>query len=209
MKPDKSPGSDNAHPLVIQKCAQTLAKPIALLFRQSLDQGELPKAWLEANVTPIFKKGSRASPANYRPISLTSIICKLMEKIIKDDLMNYLNKNKLINKQQHGFVHNKACNTNLLETMDTLTKLLSDKESFDLLLLDFAKAFDKVAHRRLNLKLEGYGICGKLLAWLKAFLTGRKQRVILGEFTSEWVKVNSGVIQTTRCKATTAKKESL
>ena len=92
-------------------------------------------------------------------------------------------------------LYNKACNTNLLETMDTLTKLLADKESFDLLLLDFAKAFDKVAHKRLNLKLSGYGICGKLLAWLKPFLSGRKQRVILGEFVSEWIKVNSSVIQ--------------
>ena len=80
-----------------------------------------------------------------------------MENIIKDKLLQYLNKNKLINKQQHGFVFNKACNTNLLETMDTLTKLLADKESFDMLLLDFAKAFDKVAHKRLNLKLTGYG----------------------------------------------------
>ena len=127
--------------------------------------------------------------------SLTSVICKVMEKIIKDELMQYLNKNNLINEQQHGFVYNKACNTNLLETMDILTKLLADKEAFDLLLLDFAKAFDKVARKRLNLKLSGYGICGKLLAWLKAFLSGRKQRVILGEFLSDWVKVNSSVIQ--------------
>lgn len=109
--------------------------------------------------------------------------------------MDYLNKNKLINKQQHGFVYKKACNTNLLETMDLLTKLLSDKDAFDLLLLDFAKAFDKVAHKRLNLKLSGYGICGKLLNWLKAFLTDRKQRVILGESVSKWGKVCSGVIQ--------------
>ena len=190
MKTDKSQGNDN-----IQKCAKSLAKPISIIFQRSFDQSELPQSWLEANVTPLFKKGSRSEPANYRPISLTSVICKLMEKIIKDEVMQYLNKHKLINKQQHGFVYNKACNTNLLETMDTLTKLLADKESFDMLLLDFAKAFDKVAHKRLNLKLSGYGICGKLLAWLKAFLTGRKQRVILGEFVSEWVKVNSSVIQ--------------
>ena len=194
MKPDKSQGNDNIHPFVVQKC-ESLAIPLSIIFQRSFNQGELPESWLEANVTPLFKKGSRSEPANYRPISLTSVICKLMEKIIKDELMQYLNKNNLISKQQHGFVYNKACNTNLLETMDTLTKLLDDKESFDMLLLDFAKAFDKVAHKRLNLKLSGYGICGNLLAWLKAFLSGRKQRVILGEFLSEWVKVNSSVIQ--------------
>ena len=79
--------------------------------------------------------------------------------------------------------------------MDLLTKLLSDKESFDLLLLDFEKAFDKVSHSRLSIKLAGHGISGKLLAWLNSFLSNRKQRVILGEFLSEWAKVNSGVIQ--------------
>ena len=195
IKTDKTQGNDNIHPCIIQKCAETLVIPISIIFQRSFDQSELPDSWLEANVTPLFKKGSRSEPANYKPISLTSILCKLMEKMIKDELMQYLIKHNLINKQQHGFVYNKACNTNLLETMDTLTKLLADKESFDLLLLDFAKAFDKVAHKRLNLKLSGYGICGKLLAWLKAFLSGRKQRVILGEFVSEWVKVNSSVIQ--------------
>ena len=195
VKPEKSQGNDKIHPFIIQKCANSLANPLSLIFQQSMDHGDLPKAWLEANVTPIFKKGSRSDPANYRPISLTSVICKLMEKIIKDELMDYLNKNKLINKQQHGFVYKKACNTNLLETMDLLTKLLSDKDAFDLLLLDFAKAFDKVAHKRLNLKLSGYGICGKLLNWLKAFLTDRKQRVILGESVSKWGEVCSGVIQ--------------
>ena len=79
--------------------------------------------------------------------------------------------------------------------MDQLTKLLADKESFDLLLLDFEKAFDKVSHKRLNQKLAGYGISGKLLSWLKAFLTNRKQRVVMGDFTSDWLKVLSSVIQ--------------
>ena len=195
VKPEKSQGNDMIHPFVIQKCAKSFATPLSFIFQQSMDNGDLPKVWLEANVTPLFKKGSRSDPANYRPISLTSVVCKLMEKIIKDELMEYLVKNNLINKQQHGFVYKKACNTNLLETLDLMTKLLSNKEAFDLLLLDFAKAFDKVAHKRLNLKLSGYGICGKLLIWLKSFLTDRKQRVILGEFLSNWGKVSSGVIQ--------------
>ena len=114
--------------------------------------------------------------------------------MIKDELMQYLDKNNLINKQQHGFVSNKACNTNLLETIDLLTKLLVDKESFDLLLLDFAKAFDVVSHQRLLIKLEAYGVSGNLLLWLKAFLTNRRQRVVLGDHLSNWVEVISGVI---------------
>ena len=79
VKPEKSQGNDKIHPFIIQKCANSLANPLSLIFQQSMDHGDLPKAWLEANVTPIFKKGSRSDHANYRPISLTSVICKLME----------------------------------------------------------------------------------------------------------------------------------
>ena len=100
MKTDKSQGNDNIHPFIVQKCAKSLAKPISIIFQRSFDQSELPQSWLEANVTPLFKKGSRSEPANYRPISLTSVICKLMEKIIKDEVMQYLNKHKLINEHQ-------------------------------------------------------------------------------------------------------------
>ena len=195
LQAEKAQGNDKINPFVILKCTKTLAYPISIIFQRSFDQGELPNAWLEANVTPLFKKGSRLDPSNYRPISLTSILCKVMEKMIKDELMQYLNKNSLINKQQHGFVNNKACNTNLLETIDLLTKLLADKESFDLLLLDFAKAFDVVSHQRLLIKLEAYGINGNLLLWLKAFLKNRRQRVVLGDHFSNWVEVISGVIQ--------------
>ena len=85
-------------------CAASLAKPISFIFQKSFESGELPKLWLEANVTPLFKKGSRLNPANYRPISLTSVTGKIMEKIIKDEIMEHLIKHNLINKHQHGFV---------------------------------------------------------------------------------------------------------
>ena len=126
------------------------------------------------HVTPLSKKGSRLNRANYRPLSLTSIIRKIMEKIIKDEIINHLIKHNLINKHQHRFVYNKACVTNLLETMDLLTKLLLDKESFYLLLNDFEKAFDKVSHNRLSKKLDGNGISDKLLNWLNSFFSNRK-----------------------------------
>ena len=83
MKPDKSQGNDNIHPFIVQKCAKSLASPISIIFQRSFDQGELPSSWLEANVTPLFKKGSRSEPANYRPISLTSVICKTISRHLK------------------------------------------------------------------------------------------------------------------------------
>jgi hypothetical protein len=93
---------------------------------------------------PLFKKGYKLEPSNYRPISLTSVLCKLMERIIRDEIMDHLVKNKFIIKHKHGFVNHKNCTTNLLETMDFITKALADGYNIDEILLDFAKAFDSV-----------------------------------------------------------------
>jgi ribonuclease P/MRP protein subunit RPP40 len=109
--------------------------------------------------------------------------------------MNYLNSNKFLSPCQHGFVDQKTCTTNLLETMDMLTSSMADKKQIDLIFLDFAKAFDKVPHQRLLLKLLKYGINGIMLAWIKAFLSNRRQRVIMGNSVSNWVKVSSSVPQ--------------
>ena len=144
---------------------------------------------------PLFKKGNKLEASNYRPISLTSIVCKLMERIIRDEIMNHLLINKLIIKQQHGFVNRKNCTTNLLETMDLITKALADGYNIDEILLDFAKAFDSVLLMRLLLKLDCLGIRNKLLTWCKSFLSDRWQRVLVGEFMSKWEKIDSGVPQ--------------
>jgi hypothetical protein len=109
--------------------------------------------------------------------------------------MNHLTVNKLLKSCQHGFVKKKACVTNLLETMDFLTLAKKCKITIDILFLDFAKAFDKVSHKLLLFKLEHYGIRGQLLIWIGAFLGSRRQRVILGESSSAWIPVTSGVPQ--------------
>ncbi len=196
IDPYKSQGGDGFNPYVLKQCAASMALPLSLIFRKSLDEGEIPEAWRKANVTPIFKKkGSRVDPGNYRPVSLTSVPCKVMEKIVRDKVMSHLVKNKLLSDHQHGFVKNKACVTNLLESMDFLTNAMAQKKWVDLLFLDFEKAFDKVPHRRLLLKLKAYGVSGVLLKWIEAFLRGRKQRVVLGGECSEWENVGSGVPQ--------------
>ena len=166
-----------------------------LIIDKSLKTGEVPREWKEANVTPLFKKGSRLERSNYRPVSLTSTICKILESIIRDKVMKYLQLNKLIVPSQHGFVPNKACVTNLLETLDIITDSINKGYSVDLVLLDFAKAFDKVSHVKLIQKLEAYGVNSILVKWIKSFLTGRKQRVIIGDNSSEWEDVTSSVPQ--------------
>ena len=120
---------------------------------------------------------------------------KVMEGFIRDVLMEYLTANKLIRKEQHGFVPKKCCTTNLLETLDLITHSLANGNSVDEIMLDFAKAFDKVPHQRLLLKLKAYGLSDDFLAWIKSFLSNRKQRVILAESKSEWADVVSGVPQ--------------
>ena len=192
---NKSAGIDGINPFFLKKCLPNIALPIMLIFKRSILDESLPDCWKLANVTPIHKKGSKYLCENYRPISLTSILCKLLEKIIKTALFGHLYQHRLLCKNQHGFVSRKACSTNLLETSDMLTYSLAKGLGVDLILLDFAKAFDKVSHEFLIHKLRCYGISGKLLSWIKNFLFLRKQRVILGEGESDWSEVLSGVPQ--------------
>jgi hypothetical protein len=165
------------------------------LFEKSYRNGVVPEIWKKANVTPIFKKGKRTDPANYRPVSLTSVLCKLMEKLVRSVIVNHLCENKLLSIHQHGFVNRKSCATNLLETLDIITEALNRGFSAVLVLLDFSKAFDRVLHELLLIKLESYGLNDDLLKWCKSFLTGRKQRVVLGDSVADYVDVISGVPQ--------------
>ena len=166
-----------------------------MIFQQSLNSGEVPRSWLDANVTHISKKGAHTDPNNYRPISLASIICKLLEKIVKKELISHLTKNNLICDDQHGFVPSRSFTTNLLESLDLAIHLLAKKLHVDMVFLDFEKAFDKVHHPSLLIKLEKYGITGNILNWIKAYLSNRIQRVVLGDTVSDWSPVVSGVPQ--------------
>ena len=158
-------------------------------------EGEIPKEWREANITPLFKKGSRLIAENYRPVSLTSICCKLMEGIIRDRMMKFMEEANLISKSQHGFVKKRACVTNLLECQGLVANILSKGNSVDVLYTDFSKAFDKVSHRKLLVKLSGYGFSLKLISWIRAFLQDRKQCVVMGDIESDWREIWSGVPQ--------------
>ena len=107
----------------------------------------------------------------------------------------YLYENNLLTKEQHGFVRNKSCTTNLLETLDYISASLDAGIPVDEILLDFAKAFDTVPHKRLLAKLKAYGFNGLVLKWIEAFLKNRRQRVVQGEIISDWVEIFSGVPQ--------------
>jgi hypothetical protein len=146
-------------------------------------------------VTPIFKKGAKSKPENYRPVSLTSVSCKIMESIIRDAMTEHLHNCNLIKKSQHGFLKDRSCVTNLLEFLEKATSVVDSGKGFDVIYLDFAKAFDKVPLERLLSKCRAHGIRGLVLCWIRSWLTGRRQRVVLNGRFSSWEDVLSGVPQ--------------
>ncbi|KAL8594440.1 hypothetical protein ACOMHN_018148 [Nucella lapillus] len=195
LKIHKATGPDGINPLVLSKAADILAHPVTILFRKSLEDGQVPQDWRTATVSPIFKKGSRLQPCNYRPVSLTCILCKVMEKLIRENVIKHLDENVLISRQQHGFVQGRSCVTQLLDVMDAWTEILDAGGSVDIIYMDFMKAFDSVPHRRLLMKLAAYGIQGKVLDWTRAFLTDRQQSVVVNGAKSQTAPVTSGIPQ--------------
>ena len=195
MKPDTSLGPDGRQPIYLKNVADLISLPLSIVFQKSLDEGILPSDWLKACVTAIYKKGQKDLPDNYRPVSITSIICKLMESIVRDKIVERMTYNNLFSKKQHGFVPKKNCMTNLLICIEMWTQLLEDGEAVDVIYTDFSKAFDSVPHLRLLQKMTGLGITGSTLAWVEAFLSHRMQRVHVEGSYSSWTNVISGIPQ--------------
>ena len=160
-----------------------------------MTEGKLPSSWKEAEVVPIFKKGKKSSAGNYRPVSLTSVICKVFEKFIRDALDNHFTNNNLLSPDQFGFCSGRSCVTQLLVTINEWFTYLDQKIPVDAAYLDFRKAFDSVPHKRLLSKLHGYGVRGTVLRWVEDFLSNRNQYVNVNGKTSEKVPVTSGVPQ--------------
>ena len=195
LKPGSAPGPDKITAGFLIENVDAMAPALAVIFNKSLETGVVPEDWKTANVTPIFKKGSKSKPGNYRPVSLTPIPCRLMESCMRDVMVDHLVTNALIKDSQHGFMRRKSCTTNLLQFLEKLTAVQDQGHSIDVIYLDFAKAFDKVPHRRLLEKFKAHSIDGKILKWVENWLSGRKQRTVLnGEF-SGWGDVWSGVPQ--------------
>jgi len=193
----KAPGPDCIPAYVLHHCAAEIAPILTVIFSQSLNTGEVPSDWLRANVVPVFKKGDRHDPSNYRPISLTSICCKVMEHILCHSIMKHLEENQILSNFQYGFRPAHSCEAQLITLTEEIHHALDCRHQVDLIMLDFSKAFDTVPHSRLLRKLKHYGINGKLHDWLTTWLTKRTQQVVIDGQTSASCRVKSGVPQGT------------
>ena len=193
---DSCPGPDRIYSTVLKKCASSLAEPLAMILKKSLATSTLPHTWKLASVSPIYKgKGKRSDPLNYRPISLTSITCKSMERIIAAALTKFFDEHNIISQYQFGFRPGRSTTEQLLLTYNDITSWFCDGECVDLILFDFAKAFDKVDHRLLLKKLKEIGVSGELLGWISDFLVGRMMSVCVSGCCSSYRDVKSGVPQ--------------
>ena len=197
IKPFKASGPDNIPAYLLKELASQIAPSLTVVFQASLNQCKLPTEWKVAHVVPVFKKGSKSSPNNYRPISLTCLCSKILEHIVYSNIFTHLNQTNILCEEQHGFREKRSCESQLTITIDDFARCLNNKGVIHAIFLDFSKAFDKVPHKKLCHKLASYGITGPILEWILDFLSNRTQRVLVGGQTSYPTAVLSGVPQGT------------
>ena len=194
---NKSMGPDGISGRLLKECKAQLLNPIFDIVETSIRTGMVPKEWKRADIVPIFKNGSRMEPLNYRPVSLTSILCKVCEEVIKAKWSEYLESENILSERQFGFRKGRSCVSNLMCFYSRVTDILQHREGWvDAIYLDLRKAFDKVPHNRLLWKLKMIGgVSGNLAKWMENYLVGREMRTVVKGKKSEWKKVTSGVPQ--------------
>ena len=195
LKPSKAAGPDGLHPKMLRELATSLATPLTTIYETSLRTMTVPADWKSANISAIHKKGARTSPGNYRPVSLTSVLCKVMEKFVRDSLLQHLENNNILSEQQFGFLSGRSTALQLLRVLDEWTEVLDRGGEVDVIYMDFKKAFDSVPHKRLMAKLKGYGVTDPMLGWIQSFLSERTQSVVVGSSRSTPRPVTSGIPQ--------------
>ena len=165
------------------------------ILQQSINESKTPSDWKKANIVPIYEKGDRTKPTNYRPVSLTAVVSKMLEHIVVAQIMDHLDHHKINHENQQGFRSCRSCESQLLLTTDDIVRSINQSHQVDLAILDYAKAFDKVSHQRLSIQMAYYGIQGTTLYWVIDFLHGQNQQVVINGEPSSPAEVTSRVPQ--------------
>ena len=198
MNADSAPGPDLVHGHFIKNVYCYLIQPLKLLFRKCIENGSVPEEWKKGIIVPLYKKNKKPeNPSSYRPVCLTSIICKLLERIVHKYLMVYLKQKDLISPSQHAFLAKKSTGTNLIECLNDWTQLIDAKKPVDIVYIDLAKAFDSVSLQKLLFRLRKIGIGGPLMEFFRSFLIGRSNCVRIKRVYSPYEPVLSGIPQGT------------
>ena len=195
IKPHAAAGPDGFPTLLLRECSKQLAKPLYIIFRNSLDSGKVPNVLKDAVITPIHKGGLKSDPKNYRPINLISQLLKTFEKVLCVKIVTYLEENNKMNDNQHGFRKLRSCLSQLIEHYDNVIEAVCSGSNIDIIYLDYSKAFDVVDHHILLRKIKQCGISGKIGVWISNFITNRYQKVAVNHKLSRNEPVHSGVPQ--------------
>ncbi|KAK4833053.1 hypothetical protein QYF61_027555, partial [Mycteria americana] len=179
-------GLDGIHPRVLRELAEVLIKLLSIIYQQSWLTGEVPVDWKLTNVTPIYKNSQKEDSGNYRPVSLTSVPEKVMERIILSTITWHVQDNQVIGSSQHGLMKGRSCLTHLISFYDKVTRLADEGKAADVVYLDFSKAFDTVSHSILLEKLAAHGLDGHSLYCIKNWLDGQAQRVVMNRVKTSW-----------------------
>jgi hypothetical protein len=195
LDPNKAVGPDIISNKMLIAVKNEVAKPLSLLFNKSFQCKIFPNNWKIAFIIPLYKRGDKSLPSNYRPVSLLSCVSKCIEKIAFKYIFNHLIFNSLLYKFQSGFIPGYSTTHQLVELYHNILLALDNKEMTSITFADVSKAFDRVWIRGLILMLEIYGVKGELLCWLKSYLSNRCQRVIIKDAISSVGELKAGVPQ--------------